>query len=290
MLRTILYGGSGFVLFWTTLYHFSLQVDNYYTSSSHSDLPIFLTTPEKDLPTITPKEAKGPHDQRIFVGIIVCTRSLKEWTSINETSLHTLLIPSLFNTITPQEWDTYRIELFVGFDLGDAFWSSSKRRQELQQYSRSTRRSMNIYDYNNENNEDSNNNSNNNNRTTLSTTLSTTVTTVDTILPINFMELRKRRPHQIPFNTICRAAYELGCDYLVRINDDTEFVTKRWISKGIQNLRKQFKPPNVGVVGPRCDEGNILIITHDMVHRTHLDIFGDEYYPNNLIIGGSMIG
>lgn len=45
---------------------------------------------------------------------------------------------------------------------------------------------------------------------------------------------------------------------------------------GIQTLAK-FKPRNVGAVGP-IDEINPEFMTHDMVHRTHLDIF-KTYYP-----------
>ncbi|KAL3923600.1 MAG: hypothetical protein SGARI_006185 [Bacillariaceae sp.] len=96
---------------------------------------------------------------------------------------------------------------------------------------------------------------------------------------INFLELRKLRQAQIPFNAACRAAYEVGADYIVRINDDTEFLTSGWITKGIQALQ-QFRPHYLGVVGPKCDQGNVEILTHDMVSRLHLDIFGMQYYPN----------
>ena len=34
----------------------------------------------------------------------------------------------------------------------------------------------------------------------------------------------------------------------------------------------------MGVVGPLCAEGNTDIMTHDLVHRTHLLIF-EHYYP-----------
>ena len=63
---------------------------------------------------------------------------------------------------------------------------------------------------------------------------------------------------------------------MYRINDDTEFVTP-WVSAAINALHS-YSPPNVGVVGPICREGNTKIITHDFVHRTHLEIF-DYYYP-----------
>lgn len=78
-------------------------------------------------------------------------------------------------------------------------------------------------------------------------------------------------------NGIARKAYADGMEYMVRINDDTSFQSQNWTSAGIEVLRS-YKPPNVGVVGPVCHEGNTKILTHDMVHRTHLDIF-DYYYP-----------
>lgn len=32
------------------------------------------------------------------------------------------------------------------------------------------------------------------------------------------------------------------------------------------------------MIGPVCHEGNTKILTHDLVHRTHLEIF-EHYYP-----------
>ena len=61
-----------------------------------------------------------------------------------------------------------------------------------------------------------------------------------------------------------------------RINDDTQFVSP-WLAEALRTLRS-YTPPNVGVVGPTCHEGNTRILTHDLVHRTHLDIF-EHYYP-----------
>jgi FkbM family methyltransferase len=84
--------------------------------------------------------------------------------------------------------------------------------------------------------------------------------------------------HKIPFNPMMRAAYNDGAEYMVRINDDSEFVTSDWVSKAVAKLAS-YDPPNVGMVGPNCREGNTAIITHDMVHRTHLDIF-EHYYPD----------
>jgi hypothetical protein len=78
------------------------------------------------------------------------------------------------------------------------------------------------------------------------------------------------------FNFMMRAAYDDGADYLYRINDDTMMVGA-WARTAVATLRG-FSPPNVGVVGPTCAEGNANIMTHDLVHRTHLQIF-ETYYP-----------
>jgi FkbM family methyltransferase len=96
-------------------------------------------------------------------------------------------------------------------------------------------------------------------------------------LPIS-LGFYKTPKHKIPFNPMMRAAYNDGAEYMVRINDDSEFVTPNWVSKGVSKLAS-YNPPNVGMVGPNCLEGNRKIMTHDMVHRTHLDIF-EHYYPD----------
>lgn len=78
-------------------------------------------------------------------------------------------------------------------------------------------------------------------------------------------------------NAIAIRAYIDGAEYFTRICDDTKFITKNWTSLDISTL-KSYKPRNVGVVGPTCRQGNTAIMTHEMVHRTHLDIF-KYYYP-----------
>lgn len=86
------------------------------------------------------------------------------------------------------------------------------------------------------------------------------------------------RGHHIPFNEIAHVAYTEGADYFCRVNDDTEFKTIEWITHGVTALQ-QYQPPNIGVVGPKCSQGNTNIMTHDMVHRSHMDIFQGYYYP-----------
>ena len=86
--------------------------------------------------------------------------------------------------------------------------------------------------------------------------------------------LRKPGP---AFNFMMAAASEDGAEYLYRVNDDTEFLGAGWASQAVSALQS-FDLPNVGIVGPVCHEGNTAILTHDLVHRTHLQIF-EHYYP-----------
>lgn len=94
-------------------------------------------------------------------------------------------------------------------------------------------------------------------------------------MPLSFAVYRDAG-HRIPFNEI--AVLDVA-DYYVRVNDDSEFKTAGWISAAIRRLQ-QFDPPNLGVVGPKCLEGNAAILTHDFVHQTHLQIFDFHYYPS----------
>ena len=78
-------------------------------------------------------------------------------------------------------------------------------------------------------------------------------------------------------NEIARQAYKEGVEYICRINHNTTFITKNWTSSGIKTLAN-FKPRNVGVVGPTCRQGNTHTMTHDMIHRKHMAIFNYYYF------------
>ncbi len=78
-------------------------------------------------------------------------------------------------------------------------------------------------------------------------------------------------------NDAMMAAYMDDIAYYYRVNDDTIFETTSWTEHLIETLLR-YDPPNVGVVGPWFRDGNIAILTHDFVHRSHVDIFG-FYYP-----------
>jgi hypothetical protein len=101
-------------------------------------------------------------------------------------------------------------------------------------------------------------------------------------IQISFLPVKVRNTLKKPgpiFIAMARAAYEAEADYFYRVNDDTEMVG-RWPSRFVGALQKL--PPPYGVVGPFC-EVNKKILTHDFVHRTHMDIFGMNYYPPALV-------
>ena len=80
-------------------------------------------------------------------------------------------------------------------------------------------------------------------------------------------------------NDAMMEAYLDGAEFFYRVNDDTVFSAKDWTETFIQKL-SQFRPPNMGVVGPTHSGGELSILTYDFVHRTHVDVFG-FYYPRH---------
>jgi hypothetical protein len=168
--------------------------------------------------------------KRSRVVVVAPSRSQKSWRSINDATLHTILLPSLKKTIS-QNPHSHDVHVAVVVDAVDTFWQEQNIAKVMGEHA----------------------------------------------LPISFL-ITRTHPGHIPFNEGCAVAYEYGAEYIVRVNDDSEFVSHRWLEMAILELMN-FRPRHVGVVGPRCDEGNTHILTHDMVHRTHLDIF-DTYYPS----------
>lgn len=83
-------------------------------------------------------------------------------------------------------------------------------------------------------------------------------------------------------NDAVLAAYNEGADYVLRINDDTEMPLRLdWLEAFIVDLRSRRPIPNLGVVGPAHEGGNLAILTHDFTHWTHVAVFG-YHYPRSL--------
>lgn len=81
-------------------------------------------------------------------------------------------------------------------------------------------------------------------------------------------------------NDAMLAAYMDHHDYYYRVNDDSDMASFHWTEKFINTL-EEYEPVNIGVVGPRHFGGKRNILTHEFVHRSHIDIFG-FYYPREL--------
>ena len=101
---------------------------------------------------------------------------------------------------------------------------------------------------------------------------------------VSNLSLRLSQPGPV-FNSMLREAFEAGADYYYRLNDDSELQLGQtsppvsWPKVFIGALNS-FGPP-YGVVGP--NGGLPRILTHDFVHRTHMDIFDKAYYPTPLV-------
>lgn len=100
-------------------------------------------------------------------------------------------------------------------------------------------------------------------------------------VPLHFLSVQNAK--HAPYREGCKAAYELGADYIVHIADGAQFQS-HWLASAIHTLNS-FNPRNVGVVTPVRLEGNDMVTAH-MVHRTHMDIF-EEFYPVSLNIQSS---
>jgi len=133
----------------------------------------------------------------------------------------------------------YRYSVYLGYDLGDSFFDNLKTLSSLSQRAKELLPFANL------------------------------------VLKPFANKLNKPGP---VMNFLSREAYKDGCDFLYHVNDDTELLTPLWSSKFVDAL-KNFTPPLLGVVGPRCRQGNTVIITHDFVHRGHLDLFSTHYPP-----------
>ena len=211
--------------------HISPQISSISNGTAHISPQISsLRVPTWNKTTInTTLHQIGVPSKLPILVIAACAHSLKSWKSLNETSLQTLLIPSIERTVKKKEIEKWDVRLYLGIDHDDKFWLEHHKKLVKPEW-----------------------------------------------LTMHW-GFYKSPQQKVPFNQMMQHAYNDGAEYMVRINDDTEFLTTGWITYGV-NALQTFYPPNVGVVGPTCHQGNTEIMTHDMVHRTHLDIF-ENYYP-----------
>ena len=77
-------------------------------------------------------------------------------------------------------------------------------------------------------------------------------------------------------NDAMMEAYIDNMEYFYRINDDSKLSNAKWPDIFVDRLKK-YNPPNLGVVGPQHQGGNMAILTYDFTHHTHQDVFGFHY-------------
>ncbi|CAE7420300.1 unnamed protein product [Symbiodinium microadriaticum] len=171
------------------------------------------------------------------------TRRVKQ-PHVQKIALFTLLLPSLIRSLDCG----YRYVYVMGYDVGDPFYDSEAGMQEVQAwFARQIAEPMR--------------------RNGISITLK----------PVKvFNPLKKPGP---VFVAMAKPAYELGANYFYRVNDDTEF-RGRWPKLYVKALL-EMRPP-FGVVGPSSLGSVDAILTHDFVHRVHMEIFEQDYYPPEL--------
>lgn len=190
------------------------------------------------------------------VAITMCITSKIETgfeDQLDNTALVKIMFPSLIETME-RDKDKVRYGVFLGYDHDDVFWSDEKNQNRLRKFV---------------------------NEELFEMQMQTDMQEKDrSNLPVFFVGIPKTEgPDHIPFNELLKTTQQYSDpDYYVRINDDTQFQTHNWTMKGIEVLQR-MTPANVGVAGPLCLE-NLKILTHDMVHKTHMQIFNNEYYPD----------
>ena len=193
----------------------------------------------------TAQKIDNDHDDRPFVAIVSCiTSSTDRFFYKSDQLLREKLLPSIYTTISHDELGKYRVEIIFGYDEGDVYWQQQSNQDVITNSFRDSPHHI----------------------------------------PVDFVSLQKdkTRLNHIPFNELCQISYDRGAKYLVRINDDTHFISRGWLTLTINTLQS-FSPPNIGVVGPIC-KGDASedreILTHDMTYLPfHLAIFG-TYYPD----------
>lgn len=174
------------------------------------------------------------------------TRTKKGWVEKVSKDLATLalfkhLLPSFKNTLECG----FRYVVVVGYDVGDRWWDAAGGEALARAWFEDFRRGLRK--------------------------------NVQVTLELTRVKNTVQKPGPV-FTAVTKRAYDVGADYLYRVNDDTELADP-WANRFVAALRRL---DNVGVVGPMCKQGNRRILTHDFTHRGHMDIFDQTYYPAEL--------
>lgn len=219
---------------------------------------------------------------RPFVGLLVpctsaktCDRHGNCWKSIDDTSLVNELLPSIFNTLggctsgcecqRPEcrpradssgqlpDAPAHDLVIYIGYDGGDTIYDTDAAREQLP---------LRFIDALEASTKDGD-------RAQLPR------------VGLRLVRCGDSRSMVANSNCLSKIAHAEGAEYTYRVNDDTVFETPGWLDT-LPAALKALDPPNVGVAGPRATGGNWKILTYDLVHRKHMEIFGGNRYPPSL--------
>jgi len=223
------------------------------TFTKDGTCPSSPTAAYKCCPPADPSSVWGnPRNPVIAICSGVTTRN------IGEADLHPGHL-ALFMRLMPTIINTYDCDidyvLVFGFDKGDRFYDTANGQMEIETW----------------------------------LTEKIAIPFAEAGVRIKFMYVEVANGLQKPgpvFNSMLQQAYKGGADYYYRLNDDSELQHHGMLGTGFSwpkvfmGALHEWGPP-YGVIGPHG--GLPRILTHDFVHRTHMDIFEGAYYPTKLV-------
>ena len=164
--------------------------------------------------------------------------------AIHKIALFTLLLPSLVRTLDCG----FKYVYVMGYDISDPYYDTKRGLSEVSEwFSKEIEIPMSKHG------------------------ITITLATVR-------VDNRLKKPGPV-FLAMASHAYSLGAEFFYRVNDDTE-LRGHWPRAYTTALMKL--PPPYGVIGPMSVTSNLVILTHDFVHRTHMEIMKNDYYPVEL--------
>lgn len=160
--------------------------------------------------------------------------------SVESHSLVKIFFPSLISSIILNEFELYRIAVFIGFDSDDLFFANSTWRSLLE---------SKIIEI-----------------------------TGSKVLPI-FLKLHSFKRVAITWNMIFALAKKnFPFDYFYQVNDDLNFITKGWLSKFVLSLKKLNNVGVVGP-SDVLHNFNCSLLTQSFVSKKHFKIFDGHFFP-----------
>ena len=99
-------------------------------------------------------------------------------------------------------------------------------------------------------------------------------------LALQFVPLSVEKGHVTKmWNELAKCAYDWGAEYMYQCGDDIMYADAGWIRASVEALQAHS---NVGLTGPRNVNGNTRILTQSFVHRSHVEIFGGLFFPEEI--------